>query len=224
MFSICRCFSAYLQIFALLNSVNDSFISSKNILCVYKLIYGVGLRTLRRLFMDINPNWSNQPSDAAAFDKGKMKLSTDEQVSFNKGNIKEWDFSLMTTTLLYSKSCVLEIVKRPGYETALKELKKCRNKLLGHPSTDTMSDTDFGYYWPLLSKHFITLGADPKVISDMEFGRGNEAIKMANSNDTRKVLDRVLNQSNFLFYRHPQFPRRKIGPTIIHISMHWRSF
>lgn len=107
------------------------FISSRNILCIYKLIYGVGLRTLRKLFMDINPNWSNQPSDAATFDKGKMKLSKDEQVSFNKGNIKEWDFSLMTTALLYSQSCVVEIVQRPGHEAALKELKKCRNKLLG---------------------------------------------------------------------------------------------
>lgn len=150
------------------------FISSRNILCIYKLIYGVGLRTLRKLFMDINPNWSNQPSDAATFDKGKMKLSKDEQVSFNKGNIKEWDFSLMSTALLYSQSCVVEIVQRPGHETALKELKKCRNKLLGHPSTDAMSDADFSYYWPLLSKHFITLGADPKVITEMEFRRGNE--------------------------------------------------
>ncbi|XP_027052446.1 sterile alpha motif domain-containing protein 9-like, partial [Pocillopora damicornis] len=150
--------------------------SSKNILCIYKLIYGVGLRTLRKLFMDINPNWSNQPSDAATFDKGKMKLSKDEQVSFNKGNIKEWDFSLMTTALLYSQSCVVEIVQRPGHETALKELKKCRNKLLGHPSTDAMSDADFSYYWPLLSKHFITLGADPKVISEMEFRRATDLI------------------------------------------------
>lgn len=149
---------------------------SRNILCIYKLIYGVGLRTLRKLFMDINPNWSNQPSDAATFDKGKMKLSKDEQVSFNKGNIKEWDFSLMTTALLYSQSCVVEIVQRPGHETALKELKKCRNKLLGHPSTDAMSDADFSYYWPLLSKHFITLGADPKVISEMEFRRATDLI------------------------------------------------
>ncbi|PFX18986.1 Sterile alpha motif domain-containing protein 9-like [Stylophora pistillata] len=127
--------------------------------------------------MDINPNWSNQPSDAVTFDKGKMKLSKDEQVSFNKGNIKEWDFSLMTTVLLYSKSCVLEIVKREGYEAALKELKKCRNKLLGHPSTDAMSDAEFSYFWPLLSKHFITLGADPKVISEMEFRRATDLVE-----------------------------------------------
>ena len=103
-----------------------------------------------------------------------MLLSKHEQVSFKKGNIKEWDFSLMTTTLLYSKSCRLEIVKRPGYETALKELKTCRNKLIGHSPTDMMSDKDFGYYWPLLSKHFISLGADPKVISEMEYRRGNK--------------------------------------------------
>ena len=56
---------------------------------------------------------------------------------------------------------------------------------------------------------------------------------MANSNDTLKVFDRVLNRSNLIFNRNSQFTcrvyeifgtRRKTGPTIIQISMHWRSF
>ena len=56
---------------------------------------------------------------------------------------------------------------------------------------------------------------------------------MANSNDTLKVFDRVLNRSNLIFYRNSQFScrvyeiygtRRKTGPTLKHISMHWRSF
>lgn len=123
--------------------------------------------------MEINPSWSNQPSDAAGFNKGKMKLSKDEEVPFKKGNINEWDFSLMTTVLLYSKSCALEISKKPGYDIALQELRRCRNKLIGHPSTERMSDADFNYYWPLLSKNFITLGADPNEIAELKFKSGN---------------------------------------------------
>ena len=122
--------------------------------------------------MDINPAWSNQPSDAAGFDRGMMKLSKQEEVSFSHGNIKEWDFSLMTTVLLLSKRCALEISKRLGYKKSLNKLKKCRNKLLGHPSTEKMSDTDFNYYWPLLQSNFITLGADPDDIAEIKLQSG----------------------------------------------------
>jgi len=97
-----------------------------------------------------------------------MKLNKEEEASFKNGNIHEWDFSLMTTVLLFSASCVLEISKRAGYDAALQELKRCRNKLLGHPSTDRMSDEDFNYYWPLLSNNFITLGADQKEIAELK--------------------------------------------------------
>ena len=141
-------------------------------MCIFKLIYGVGLQALRKLFMVINPTWSNQPSDAVGFDKGKMKLTKDEEISFNNGNIHEWDFSLMTTALLYSKNCAVEMSKRPGYDIALKELKKCRNKVLGHPSTDKMSDADFNNYWHLLSTHFGTVGADPHEIAEIKLQSG----------------------------------------------------
>ena len=142
-------------------------------MCIFKLVYGVGLRALRQLFMEINPTWTNQPSDAAGFDKGKMKLSKEEETNFNNGNIHEWDFSLMTTVLLYSTSCSLKISNTPGHEVALQELKKCRNKLLGHPSTDRMTDADFNYFWPLLSANFITLGADPKEVAELRLKSGN---------------------------------------------------
>lgn len=122
--------------------------------------------------MDINPTWSNQPSDAAGFNKWNMKLTKDEEVIFNNGNIKEWDFSLMTTVLLFSKSCALEISKRPRYKTALQKLKKHRNKLLGHPSTEMMSDADFNHYWLLLENNFIVLGADPDDIAEIKLQSG----------------------------------------------------
>lgn len=140
----------------------------RNIQCIFKLVYGVGLRALRKLFKEIHPSWSNKPADAAALKKGKMHLGKEEEASFKKGNIEEWDFSLMTTVLLYSTRCELEISKRLGHDTALRELKKCRNKLLGHPSSEMMSDEDFNYFWPSLSSNFIALGADPDDIAQLK--------------------------------------------------------
>lgn len=139
----------------------------RNMLCIFKLIYGVGLRALRSLFMDINPSWSNQPLDAACFDKGTMKLQKEQEVLFKKGDINEWDFSLMATVLLYSKSCSVEISKTPDFVLTLRELQRCRNSLLGHPSTERMSESDFNTFWPLLSNNFIKLGADPTEVAEI---------------------------------------------------------
>lgn len=150
-------------------------------MCIFKLVYGVGLRALRQLFMEINPTWCNQPSDAAKFNRGNMKLNKEEEASFNNGKIDEWDFSLMTTVLLFSAGCALEISKRAGYDVALQELKKCRNKLLGHPSTDRMSDEDFNYYWPLLSNNFITLGADQKEVAELKRRTGKHLTPKSHS-------------------------------------------
>ena len=143
-------------------------ISRRNILCIFKLIYGVGLQAIRKLFKEMNPTWTNQPSDAAVFDRGKMKLNKEEENVFNSGDIEKWDFSLITTALCFSKTCALEMSKRADCDDALKELKKIRNKLLGHPSTDRMCDADFNIYWPQLSSHFVTLGANPADIADIK--------------------------------------------------------
>lgn len=141
-------------------------------MCIFKLLYGVGLTVLRKLFMEINPAWSNQPSDAAGFDKGKMKLTKDEEIVFNRGDINEWDLSLMTKALLYSKSCALEISKKRDCALALHELKNGRNRLLGHPSTEKMSDADFNAFWPLLFNNFVTLGANPDDIAEITLQSG----------------------------------------------------
>ena len=133
----------------------------------------------------MNPLWTNQPSDAAAFDRGKMKLNKEEENVFNSGNIDKWDFSLITTALLFSKTCVFEMSKRPGYNIALQELKKIRNKLLGHPSTDGMSDDDFNIFWPQLSAHFVTLGADPVEIADIKIQSGT--LLTSNKNGRRAI-------------------------------------
>ncbi|KAM7440500.1 SAM domain (Sterile alpha motif) [Porites harrisoni] len=150
------------------NSFSSFDHEGRNILCIFKLIYGVGLQAIRKLFKEMNPTWTNQPSDAAAFDRGKMKLNKEEENVFNSGDIEKWDFSLITTALCFSKACALEMSKRADCDDALKELKKIRNKLLGHPSTDRMCDADFNIYWPQLSSHFVTLGANPADIADIK--------------------------------------------------------
>ena len=148
------------------------FVFRRNIMCIFKLIYGVGLRALRKLFMDINPLWSNQPSDAAGYDKGTMKLNKEQEAIFNKGDINEWDFSLMTTALLYSKNCMVEINKKPGFTLALRELRNCRNSLLGHPSTEKMTDLHFNAFWPILSGNFVKLGAHPNEVAEITHQSG----------------------------------------------------
>ena len=141
-------------------------------MCIFKLIYGVGLRALRKLFMEIHPSWSNVPGDAAGLDKGAMKLGKEEECSFNTGNINEWDFSLITSVLLFSKRCALEISKRAHHEDSLRDLKVYRNKLLGHPSNDKMSDSDFNSFWPNLHSNFVTLGASPDEIAEIKVQSG----------------------------------------------------
>lgn len=101
-----------------------------------------------------------------------MRLDKNEEVIFNKGDINQWDFSLITSALLFSKKCAIEISKKPGYDTSLQELKKTRNKLLGHPCTDRMSNTDFNIFWPQLCNHFVALGADRAKIVEIQSQSG----------------------------------------------------
>ena len=133
-------------------------------------MYGVGLRTLRKLFLEIHPTWSNQPKDAAGLDRGKMMLKGYEDNLFKTGKTEDWDFSLMTTVLMFSKKCSLEISKKPGYEKTLKTLKECRNKLLGHLPTDKISTKEFKIHWTTMSAGFETLGADPAEMEDIKTG------------------------------------------------------
>ena len=187
----------------------------RNILCIFKLIYGVGLRAVRKLFMEINPTWSNRPSDAAAFDRGKMKLNKEEEVIFNNGNVTEWDFSLVTTVLLYSKVCAFEISKRPGYDIALRELKNVRNKLLGHPSSEQMSDDHFNSFWPLLSTHFVTLGADQTEIAEIKLQSGTYIV--TNKSVVVNVADACITRSD----HSPLYWPTRLFTLIDITSHHW---
>ena len=66
-----------------------------------------------------------------------------------------------------------EYLGSSGFENALHELKRYRNKLLGHPYTDRMSDEEFNYFWPVLADNFIKLGANPNEISELKLQSGS---------------------------------------------------
>lgn len=76
-----------------------------------------------------------------------MKFSKDEEISFNKGDIYEWDFLLMIIVFFYFKSCVLEMNKRLDLVCVLKDLKSDCNRLLGYFFIERMFDVDFDIFW-----------------------------------------------------------------------------
>lgn len=150
--------------------------------CILKLFLGVGLEVLRKLFMEINPKWSNNPSDADSFDKGILEFyNENEKEAFYRGDINKWDFSLISSVLLYSNGCARGIRRRRDRKGALRVLRNIRNKLLGHNYTDRLSDDYFSHYWSLLSRSFITLGADPQKIQELRLNAGNYALTFISS-------------------------------------------
>lgn len=150
----------------------------------------MGLQALRDFFMKIHPEWTNQPSDAAALEKGLMILDNNEQLlDFNKGDITQWNFSLITTVLLFSKRCAIEIKKKSGRKNALEMLKMFRNKWLGHPCTDKMSNKDFNTFWGKSRRHFVALGADPSKIDEIKSQSGTGLINVITSLLQNKTIE-----------------------------------
>lgn len=132
--------------------------------------------------MEINPKWSNNPSDADSFDKGILEFNYEnEKEAFDRGDINKWDFSLISNVLLYSNGCAREIRRRQDRKRALRVLRNIRNKLLAHNYTDRLSDDAFSRYWPQLSRSFITLGADPQKIQELKLKAGNYALTFISS-------------------------------------------
>lgn len=92
-------------------------------MCIFKFVYGVGLRVFCMLFKDINFLWINKLFDVVGMDRGKMEFIKEEEDSFNKGDINEWDFLLMIKVFFNFRSCVLEINKRFDFICVLQELR-----------------------------------------------------------------------------------------------------
>ncbi|KAK3753033.1 hypothetical protein QZH41_014999, partial [Actinostola sp. cb2023] len=128
---------------------------------------GLGLDTLRKLFMDIHPSWSNKPDDAKTLDKGRMNLQKHELALFNTGDINKWDVSLVTTVLLFSKECAKELSRNRGYEDAVRTIKDQKNQLISHVSSERMTGDEFNTAWAKISKSLETIGASTKDIEDI---------------------------------------------------------
>ncbi|KXJ09690.1 uncharacterized protein LOC110246646 [Exaiptasia diaphana] len=159
-------------------SLLESETREQNNLFKILIIYnGLGLDTLRKLFMKIHPSWSNKPDDAKNLDKGIMRLKHHELSRFNNGNINDWDVSLMTTVLLYSKECAKEIRLKPGYENAIRTVKEQKNQLISHMSTEQMTDDEFNTAWEKITKSLETIGASEGDIDEILTGDNLESAK-----------------------------------------------
>lgn len=131
------------------------------------LLYSTGLETLRKLFLEIHPNWSNKLADAKKLDKGKMRLQSHEQDLFDTGNINKWDVSLIITVLLYSKKCYKALTKRKGFEKAIRTIKDNKNLLISHKDSERLTDDEFSSAWEVLSQSLQTIGASSNQIEQV---------------------------------------------------------
>ncbi|XP_046846969.1 uncharacterized protein LOC124440608 isoform X1 [Xenia sp. Carnegie-2017] len=136
----------------------------RNFARLIRLLMGVGASTLRQLFLSIHKNWSNQPSDASALKKGALKLQKHQETQFYKGNIEEWDVSLLVSVLRFSTVCSNE-VSRKGVDFTLRDIQEMRNLYIAHANNEKMSDEDFKKHWEKLKLNLVAIGASEEEIN-----------------------------------------------------------
>ena len=101
------------------------------------------------IFIQIHPSWTNTSNDAKKLKKGKLKFGPREQslqTLFNTGVIEDWDITLMSKVLLYSKQCESELSNNQnyvGYIQSIESIRTIRNNLVGHAPTPGLDDTQF---------------------------------------------------------------------------------
>lgn len=140
------------------------FVFRRNFARLIRLLMVVGASALRQLFLSIHKNWSNQPSDASALKKGALKLQKHQETQFYKGNIEEWDVSLLVNVLRFSAVCSNE-VSRKGVDFALRDIQEMRNLYIAHASNVKMSDEDFKKHWEQLKFNLVAIGASEEEIN-----------------------------------------------------------
>ena len=125
---------------------------------------GVGADCLRQYFLDIHPNWTNQPTDASALKKGALKLLNHEKQKFYLGNIDDWDVSLLIRVLRFSLVSSTQLKLHPDKDDALCKIKDIRNKIVGHAKNNKINEVDFKLYWKQLKANLMIIGASENEI------------------------------------------------------------
>ena len=132
--------------------------------CITRLLMGVGADCLRHYFLDIHPNWTNQPTDASALKKGALKLLNHEKQKFYLGNIDDLDVSLLIRVLRFSLVSSTQLKLHPDKDDALCKIKDIRNKIVGHAKNNKINEVDFKLYWKQLKVNLMIIGASENEI------------------------------------------------------------
>ena len=112
-----------------------------------KVLFKCGLKALRELFMRIHPNWSDTPNDIRTFDKGTIRLKfSDETAMFKSGDIDQWDISLLSKVLLYSKVSKEKFTNDAnfnGCKEAVESVTNIRNSAVAHSASGELTKYDY---------------------------------------------------------------------------------
>lgn len=127
------------------------------------LLFRVGNQRLREFFKSQWPivyqnkkgtpppaAWTDIPNDAVEMKNIESRLLRfqypDQEISFNSGDTKKWDFTLLTA--VFNKSTLGFVTPSSPESNAIKELKKIRNELICHAADATIPDVVYNTEWP----------------------------------------------------------------------------
>ena len=147
------------------------------------VLYTCGLETLRQVFKRIHPSWKNSPNDLLCFDKGKLRFDfPKEKKVFETGDIDQWDLTLLTKVLRFTKVSKDILEKDPrfyGYLDAMNSLREMKNVFVSHKNKPELTDVKFKRYLSEMEASLIKLGLDKKsfdtavngkfILSEIEF-------------------------------------------------------
>ena len=129
------------------------------------VLYKCGLEAMRDLFLRIHPSWNNKPDDIVAFERGNFQPHSFQLSMFNKGNIYEWDITLICSVLLCSKVSEQKL-EQEGYKDAIIDIKKIKNNMLSHNSGNSIKKTDYETSINTLRRSVVKLGFDGQTFDD----------------------------------------------------------
>ena len=151
-------------------------------------VFDCGLKAMRELFMRIHPNWSNTPSEIRTFDMGTMQLKAINEIAmFQSGDIDQWDISLLSKVLLYSKVSKEKLSNDKAFDgckEAVVSITTIRSYVLAHSGSGEMTKHDYDNKMRKLRDAVVNgLGFDEGHFKKTIDGKTIEAIYKLNSGD-----------------------------------------
>ena len=133
------------------------------------VLYKCGLVALRELFQLIHPSWKNKPEDIRTFERGELRIDKYETSTFETGNIEEWDITLMSKVLLFSKVTKQKFEQEQGYQgykDAIISIKEIKNKMLSHSKSMSIEKHVYDTSIETLRRDLLALGFNGQLFED----------------------------------------------------------